>query len=187
MVRRLALILIVFSFFSCDRNKNSEVVNNSDNRLSVTVNVVSHFNILWFRIPSGYYNLERASLSGYLFPIEISIRNNSDSAIHFYEWACSWQRNWISNKEGIEVLGSNCDANAPIGVTIEPHKIYSHKCFIYSDRSLSEIVNRDIKLGMILISEKNYHYVDMIDYIKVSENRKRMKEHIIWSNPFKLN
>jgi len=186
MKTRFFTTLFFYVFLSCNLNNKSQYLAKSSGTLSVSVTVVSHINAEWFNCERGYYGFERRDYKGNLFPIEISIKNNSDSALRFWEMTCSWQSNWILSDTTIGLFWPNCDGNFPTIRTIEPGKAYSHKCFIYSEHPINEIINREMNIGFILIKEQDYHVFPYTNYFELVKNKRDSKQNLIWSNSFKL-
>jgi hypothetical protein len=179
------IILFLFIFLSCNSNNNSQYLTKSTDALSVNVTQVSHVNFEWFKCERGTYGLGREDFKGNLFPIEITIRNNSDSVLHFWEMTCSWQMNYIFSDTTISFLWPGCDGNYPTTITIEPRKVYSHKCFINSEHPINEIINREIKVGFILVRKEDYVFTS--DYHELLIKKRSSQQNLIWSNSFKLN
>ena len=161
----------------------------SANSLSIKVNVVNHINYEWFKCERGNYGFDRRDINyfkGNLFPIEIFVKNNSNTVIKFWEMTCSWQDNWLMNDSITTFFRPSCDGNFPAKIKIEPGNVYSHKCFLYFENPVDEIKTRDLKVGFILIKEQDY--VDPTkDYRELISKRRSNKQHLIWSNSFKLN
>ena len=164
-------------------------INQPLDTLSIEVHVANHINYEWFICERGNYGFDRRDLNffkGNLFPIEILAKNNSDTVIRFWEMTCSWQDNWLLNDSIITIFRSSCDGNFPAKIKIEPGKVYSHKCFLYSEHPVIEIINRNLKVGFILVQEQD-HSNPKMDYFELISKRRSSKQNLIWSNSFKLN
>ena len=98
---------------------------------------------------------------------------------------CSWQGNWISNTKGIYFCNVVCDHNVPYVRQIEPGKNIIYIGIICVDEAVKPTKESGIKLGCILIKEKEV--LELLNFRKVLSNKMDEQKDIIWSDAFKIN
>ena len=124
------------------------------------------------------------------YDIQITLVNNSDTAISFVKMKCSVEDNFIINTPYIEYIGTDCNANYPHEATIQAHdKLILNISLEKSKYAIGERETRAnysktvmTKLGFIYIPP--LHNIEL-DYQSIMEDKSRW--HIIWSNPLLLN
>lgn len=179
------LFLGIPCLFDCtNSNETDRLSTKPTEPLSIHVSVVTHVNYEWFKQERGFYRFDEAPHNATLYPVEITLRNNTDSALGFWEMTCSWQSNWITSDTSVWFYISNCDGNFPTIIHIEPGKEYSHKCFLWSSQPVDEIINHKMKLGFVIIGEKDYSNLNANFSERVS--KEITSKNLVWSNLFQL-
>ena len=83
----------------------------------------------------------------------IELLNNTDTLIKFWSMTCSWQDNWISTSDSLSLFNEGCPKNIPKTYQINPQSKVVFESIMCVKGPLSDIKERSIKLGFILINE----------------------------------
>jgi len=87
---------------------------NDSTRLSVNIRLIKEYFVPYdYSRPLDYVPESNDSLKEKKFDIEISLNNNSDSAISIWLMSCSWEENFLINNVYIYFKGWRCSKNIP--------------------------------------------------------------------------
>jgi hypothetical protein len=158
--------------------------------LSIQINLIKEYFVPHSR-PTDYIPAND-SIKEKRFEIQVSLTNNSDSAISFWLMSCSWEDNFLINNTYIYFAGKDCDKNAPEIVTIKSKAtilltttlnratMWDNPC----QNCIGQISNvRTTKIGLIYIDKE--HCKGLFDYLNISGD-KSLWNTIIWSNLLNL-
>ena len=181
--------LFILPLLSSCSKQRKETSNEQHGELSVCVELVKEYSVN----DSILFNSNRPKyikIKNKRFDIQITLENNSDTAVAFVIMSCSWEENFIINTPYIEYVGQDCNKNVPREVIIKAHdKCILNTCLEKSKYAIGECetcagYSKTImtKLGFIYIPPSQD--IDT-DYQSIMEDKSRW--HIIWSNPLLLN
>ena len=120
----------------------------------------------------------------------IIVSNSADKPISFWTMSCSYTDMLIATPEQFRIKGVECNANAPILISLAPNQSFSHEITVevplsYLDNYFSKSAKRlTFKVGHLLILENEYDNWNQDFYRHFIENKKNHK--IVWGKPIKL-
>jgi hypothetical protein len=119
------------------------------------------------------------------FRVKVDIINHSDTAFGYVSMNCTWQENWISNKNNFLLLPeTHCIHNSPDLYVIEPKKKKTLYSVLIVDESIGDFNNQNSKLGMVLV--RLNEIPANVNFKDVLRSKLEQKKDIIWSNPIYL-
>jgi len=118
------------------------------------------------------------------YSINIDLVNNTDSIARFWIMSCSWQDNWIFNRNTVFFYIQGCDKNYPTIKQIEPGQKLTYNGIIQCKNNAKLNKETDIRLGFVLIKE--HDVLKISDFKDVLINKIKKQKDIIWSEPFKI-
>ena len=130
---------------------------------------------------------------GVFYSANIDLINNTDTVIRFWAWTCEWQDNWFCNEDSIEVYCQGCDKNFLTVREIKPGETFTYDATLKILCNLESIKGKDIKLGFILIKEKEFEMSldfgidEMNDFLRLVYDKHKKGKDIFWSNSFNIN
>jgi len=172
-------LFILLLLSGCLKQQNT-TINEQQAELTVHIELVKEYfvndSILWLD-PPEYIKNKR-------FDIQITLENNSDTAIAFVKMTCSWKESFLINTPYIEYVDTECNSNYPQKVNVEAHEKYVLNTTL--EQSKNHVTSSSsgtvmTKLGFIYVPSIG----DSVrDYLSIMEDKSRW--HIIWSNPLLL-
>jgi len=186
-MRYIAIILLIFSIWSCQRIKQI------DNSCKLKINLYLDKD---YYVPyNSKLNYEPAndSIKEKRFDVRFSIVNNTDSVIAFWTFSCDWQQSFRINNSYITFLLIECDSNFPHQVKINAHDSIQFKTTLIRnieyDNPCKGCVGcwadqghvQTTKIGLIFIDSSCKSYEDYFNWIG-----DKSRWNIIWSNPLNL-
>jgi len=118
------------------------------------------------------------------YSANIELLNNTDRLIKFWSMNCSWQDNWISTSDSLSLFNEGCTRNFPKIYQINPKNKVVYKSIICVKGSVSDMKERNIKLGFVLINELEISKDS--EFEKVLSMKIKEQKDIIWSESFKI-
>lgn len=127
------------------------------------------------------------------YSAEIKLVNNTDSIFKFWTMTCSWPENFVFSFDSTYVpfdtldiyLGHSCQSNYSIIHQIKPKDKITIKTVIRYIGSNNYLIEKKIRLGFIIIKEKELSKLGEEFFEELIKKRKNRKD-IIWSEPFKI-
>ena len=166
-MKRIILFLgvfLVFSYCTVPKSKKSNI--------NIQVKIGEKLNSAKFKQEGDFYI------------VDIDLCNNTDSVISFWSMSCSWEENWLSNNNALNLYNQGCDNNSPIIKQIEPDKKLTFKGVVHVYEDIKDIKRSEVKLGFILI--KKNETSNGSDFRKILISKLKERKDIIWSEPFKI-
>lgn len=68
--------------------------------------------------------------------VKLTVRNTSGTLREFWIMSCGWDENWVTNRQGIYLWGSECDKNIPTQIQLNPYQKLVFYGFISKDAAL---------------------------------------------------
>ena len=97
---------------------------------------------------------------------------------------CSWQDNWVSTSDNIQLYQSDCVKNFPKLEQIKPKEKKVFKSIIWIKDPLIHKKENSCKLGFVLINKNEIS--KQSDFFIVLEEKIKSKRDIFWSEQFKI-
>ena len=166
-MKKILLAIFVLTLFGCNTHKIKK------NSLEVQVKVLNQLDISNYKGPVGVF-----------YSANIELINNTDTIIRFWTWYCSWERNWLFDIDSIWLYYPGCDKNYPIIKQIDPGQKLTYNSTIEILSDIKSVKGKDIKLGFILIKDKEISDDGFFHDLCIYKRKK--KKDIIWSQPFKI-
>jgi hypothetical protein len=167
----------------------SSCIKGNSSGLSVKISLAREYFVPYDR-PTDYVPAND-SIKEKRFDVQISIINNSDSAISIWLMTCSWEDDFLVNNTYISFAGKNCDGNFPMIVRIEPKdSLLLNTTLARSilwDNPCKNCIGKPsrvptTKIGLIYIDKINCK--GFFEYINIIEDKSQW--NIIWSNSLDL-
>jgi len=181
----LFIFLFILLLLSSCFKQQKRTLNEHQSELNVCIELLKEY---FVDDSISFYNPPRY-IKNKIFDIQITLENNSDTAIAFIKMKCSWEESFIINTPYIEYVAKECNGNFPHEVIVNAHdkfvlytslekSKYIYECETCTGYSKTVMT----KLGFIYIpSSQNI----VNDYLSIMEDKSSW--HIIWSNPLLLN
>ncbi|UOQ71252.1 hypothetical protein [Hymenobacter cellulosilyticus] len=68
--------------------------------------------------------------------VKLTVRNTSGTLREFWIMSCGWDENWVTNRQGIGLWGSDCNKNTPDLIQLNPYQKLVFYGFISKDAAL---------------------------------------------------
>jgi len=119
-----------------------------------------------------------------LYPVRISIVNNTDSTLSLWVMSCSWEKSFIFNSNIISFFNLGCDKDIVDLVKLKSGEVKIFNGYLRTSKELSLKKEHGLKLGFVLIRE-NVSFSESKFY-KILGEKKLKREDVIWcSTPIK--
>jgi len=113
-----------------------------------------------------------------LYPVKITLINNTDSVQQFWAMSCSWEGSFVFNSDLISFFNPGCDKDIVINIKLTSGEIKTFNGYLSISNEFNLRNKTDLKLGFIHIRD-NISYSESV-FSKVLLEKKRKKEEIIW-------
>jgi hypothetical protein len=121
-----------------------------------------------------------------LYPIQISLINNTDSILQFWVMSCSWERSFIFNTNAIRFFNLGCDKDVADHKILAARKSLTYNGYLQISNHSNLKRTNDLKLGFIIIRE--YDPFKEINLFKILQAKNNSKKGINWcETPIKYN
>jgi hypothetical protein len=170
----LGLIILMIVFLqSCNISKR-----NTDHDFSLKINEIAKVSDDTLK---DWYCKAR------FYKIDLSLVNNTDSTVHFWMFTCSWNTNFITNYQDIQIVGPfKCIKNFPKVYDLDKNQKINFKGLIAIKDSFD--LNKKIKLGFIYI--RSYEHNRLVEIVtpppgdSIELKKHNTHNNIIWSEYF---
>ncbi|HMG83013.1 MAG TPA: hypothetical protein VK559_08250 [Ferruginibacter sp.] len=114
---------------------------------------------------------------GIYISIKTTVTNNSSDTLRYLSTTCSWGKNYVINKEALNIPVASCNEDSAVLITIAPHQYNEKIIRIISLYNAEQLHGIKFKVGM--------KFVQACDLDKASKELRRSK-NMIWSNNLQL-
>lgn len=121
-----------------------------------------------------------------LYPIKITLINNTDSILRFWVMSCSWERSFVFNTNAIGFFNLGCDKDVADHKILAARKSLTYNGYLQISNRSSLKKTNNLKLGFIIIRECDPF--KEINLIKILQAKNKSKKGINWcETPIKYN
>ena len=189
-MRHIAILLLIFSFCSCQRIKEK----NDTGKLMINFYLDRDYYVPYSRKLN--YETANDSIKEKRFDVRFSILNKTDSVISFWTMTCEWQSSFLINNSYITFFFPEaCDNNSPHQVRIKAHDSIQIKTTLVRDIQYDNPCKGCVGClddeGRVQTTKIGLIFIDSIDpkkgdYDYFNWLNDKSKWNIIWSNPLIL-
>ena len=161
MKKVIFVLSLIILFSSCN------TVNKKPKKIEIKVDVSN-------KVIYQSFHLKKKEL----YPVKITLINNTDSAQQFWTMSCSWEGSFVFNSDLISFFNLGCDKDIVINIKLASKEIKTYNGYLSISNELKSRNKTNLKLGFILIHD-NISYSESV-FSKVLHEKKRKKEDVIW-------
>jgi hypothetical protein len=161
-MKKVIFVLSLFILFS-----SCNTVNKKPKKIEIKVDVGN-------KIIYQSFHVNRTEL----YPVKITLINNTDSAQQFWVMSCSWEGSFVFNSDIISFFNLGCDKDIVINIKLVSGEIKTYNGYLSISNKLNLRNMTNLKLGFILI-RNDISYSESV-FSKVLREKKRKKEDVIW-------
>jgi hypothetical protein len=182
-MKSLIKFLILFLFFSCSNNKETEINN-------VKIGKKDPKLVLTACLKASYSNFVNSNDKNYYYLVELKLINNATSECEFYTLTCGGLVNVLTDSRQVNFLYDNCSTNFGVVVKLLPNQEYSIPVILLRNKNMQGF-RSSVKFGFIIskpkssVLSKNSSLTnqEIFDELKLLREK---QENIIWANPIVL-
>jgi hypothetical protein len=130
-------------------------------------------------------NVQRLKLDSFdiehsvLYSAKIELSNNSDTVVDFWTMSCSWESNWIINKDCLKYY-VDCNKNIPVLKKLQPHQVFMYNGIFMSSSPVERLKGEKIRTGFVFV-QKDEIKTDS-EFIRKLREKIEKNIDVIWSN-----